>query len=631
MGKRSSFINLIQFWGIIFPIGIGISIITIDVLSSYYFFNSHAAQMRTDYTNRQKQIIKQEVNRVVDMIAYEKSQSVILTKEKIKSRVYEAYSIAQNIYQRNNTIKNDTEIQQMIMDALKPIRFEQESGYYFITRMDGIEILFANKPEMEGLSLLNVKDTQGQYVVKDMIEIVEQSSEGFYEYHWTKPDAEGNDFKKISFVKLFEPYAWFIGTGLYVVDFEDKIKADLLSTISRIRFGKEGYIFINRLNGDALVSNGKLFSGTKKLWEVFNENPEKMKDIFSKEHSAALKPEGDYIYYSHIKLTNPNKESPKTSFIYGIPDLQWLVGAGVYLDDVETDIALMRTELINQTKLKIFYSILIVMSISTIIILFFNWLNHRLKNDFKLFLSFFNRAVYSHEKIDRGNIKFVELDQMAKNANKMLADRKQAEEALLESEKKYRIIYENAVEGFFQSTPEGLFVSVNSAFSNMLGYDSPEDLVSSISDIATQYYVDLDDRKRYKKILKDNGIVEKFEFKAQRKDGSAIWVSNSTRAYFDSDGRVIRYEGIVLDITERKQAEKEKDRLLSELKDALDKVKTLSGFLPICSHCKNIRDDKGYWNQIESYIHKHSEAEFSHAICPECAEKYYPDMGLYDD
>jgi PAS domain S-box-containing protein len=205
------------------------------------------------------------------------------------------------------------------------------------------------------------------------------------------------------------------------------------------------------------------------------------------------------------------------------------------------------------------------------------------------------------------------------------------EEALRESEKKYRNIYENAVEGFFQSTPKGRFISVNFAFANMLGYDSPEDLVSSISDIATQYYVNRDDRKLYKKILKDKGIVENFEFKAQSKDGSAIWVSNSARAYFGSDGKVIRYEGIVLDINERKQAEKEKDRLLSELKDALDKVKTLSGFLPICSHCKNIRDDKGYWSKMESYIHKHSEAEFSHAICPECAEKYYPDMGLYDD
>ncbi len=65
--------------------------------------------------------------------------------------------------------------------------------------------------------------------------------------------------------------------------------------------------------------------------------------------------------------------------------------------------------------------------------------------------------------------------------------------------------------------------------------------------------------------------------------------------------------------------------------EALAKVKRLSGLLPICSHCKKIRDDKGYWKQIETYIHEHSEAEFSHSICKECAKKHYPDMNLYDD
>jgi len=70
---------------------------------------------------------------------------------------------------------------------------------------------------------------------------------------------------------------------------------------------------------------------------------------------------------------------------------------------------------------------------------------------------------------------------------------------------------------------------------------------------------------------------------------------------------------------------------LRDLKGALDKAKTLSGLLPICSHCKKIRDDKGYWSQIESYIRDHSEAEFSHSICQECAKKYYPDMDLYGD
>ena len=88
---------------------------------------------------------------------------------------------------------------------------------------------------------------------------------------------------------------------------------------------------------------------------------------------------------------------------------------------------------------------------------------------------------------------------------------------------------------------------------------------------------------------------------------------------------------IKIEVEERKRAQVEKDRLIDELKDALFKVKNLSGLLPICSHCKKIRDDNGYWNQIESYIRDHSEAEFSHSICQECAKKYYPDMDIYDD
>ena len=70
---------------------------------------------------------------------------------------------------------------------------------------------------------------------------------------------------------------------------------------------------------------------------------------------------------------------------------------------------------------------------------------------------------------------------------------------------------------------------------------------------------------------------------------------------------------------------------MQELKHTLLKVKTLSGLLPICAHCKKIRDDKGYWNQIESYIKDHSEAEFSHSICQECAKKHYPDINIYND
>ena len=97
-------------------------------------------------------MIKQEVDRVVALINHEKSQSEALTKKKIKAKVYEAYAIVQHIYEQNKSVKNKTEIKQMILEALRPIRFERGIGYYFVTRLDGVEMLFADKPEIEGLN-----------------------------------------------------------------------------------------------------------------------------------------------------------------------------------------------------------------------------------------------------------------------------------------------------------------------------------------------------------------------------------------------------------------------------------------------------------------------------------------------
>jgi PAS domain S-box-containing protein len=90
------------------------------------------------------------------------------------------------------------------------------------------------------------------------------------------------------------------------------------------------------------------------------------------------------------------------------------------------------------------------------------------------------------------------------------------------------------------------------------------------------------------------------------------------------DGKIISLAVVSKNITERKRAEEERERLIIELRDALSTIRTLRGMLPICSSCKKIRNDDGYWEQIDVYIRDHSEAEFSHGICPECAKKLYP-------
>lgn len=93
----------------------------------------------------------------------------------------------------------------------------------------------------------------------------------------------------------------------------------------------------------------------------------------------------------------------------------------------------------------------------------------------------------------------------------------------------------------------------------------------------------------------------------------------------------ILVSAVIIDISRQLEVERERESLIAELKEALSTVKKLSGLLPICAGCKKIRDDTGYWNRIEAYIRDHSEADFSHGICPDCAEKLYPDLDIYGD
>lgn len=147
--------------------------------------------------------------------------------------------------------------------------------------------------------------------------------------------------------------------------------------------------------------------------------------------------------------------------------------------------------------------------------------------------------------------------------------RRRAEKALKESEGKYRNIFENAVEGIFQTTPEGRFINVNPAFSLMHGYESPREMTANINDITHQLYVNPEDRIRFMNILDKKGVVEAFEVQLYKKGGGKIWVLLKARAVQDSEGTTLYYEGMAENITGRKLFEEEvrqKNEQLRELR-----------------------------------------------------------------
>jgi PAS domain S-box-containing protein len=156
-----------------------------------------------------------------------------------------------------------------------------------------------------------------------------------------------------------------------------------------------------------------------------------------------------------------------------------------------------------------------------------------------------------------------------------ITERMEAEEERRRAEEKYRSIFENAVEGIFQTTVEGRFVTANPTLARMLGYDSPEELLENVSNIAEQLYVDPERRTEFGRLVRRDGFVRGFEIQAYRKDGSVMWASMSARAVRDSGGEVVGYEGTVEDITERKRLEEslreireaERRRIARELHD----------------------------------------------------------------
>jgi len=153
-----------------------------------------------------------------------------------------------------------------------------------------------------------------------------------------------------------------------------------------------------------------------------------------------------------------------------------------------------------------------------------------------------------------------------------ITERKQAEDALQRAEAKYRAIFSEAVEGIFQSTPEGQLLTVNPALAHMWGYDSPEELISSIKDIAGQLYVDASDRDEFVRLMNENGWINGFEYQAKRRDGKMMWVSQNARAVRDHSGTLLYYEGFAADITGRRQMEEELRRAKDDLETVLLKL-----------------------------------------------------------
>ena len=201
------------------------------------------------------------------------------------------------------------------------------------------------------------------------------------------------------------------------------------------------------------------------------------------------------------------------------------------------------------------------------------------------------------------------------------------QERLATQEAKYRLLAENATDVIWSMDPDGNLTYVSPAILQQRGW-SPEEFMASKPEVrAVSGKAGESFQKRLDEIRRlppgsQPAEEDLLQTTVARKDGLEIHVEIQCRAVWGEDGCLLGFQGVTRDITARKRMEVERERLIQSLTQALADVKQLSGMLPICSSCKKVRDDHGYWSQIETYLSEHTEATFTHGVCPDCAQRF---------
>ncbi len=523
----------------------------------YTDFQKDIDEIREEIIRKDKNTVRNYVNNAIKLINYHSQTVRSRLKSNLRSRVNEAHTIAENIYEQNKDTLSDQRIKQLIINALRNVRFNHGRGYYFIVTMQGVELLYPVAPELEGQKLLELKDKKGNLVIQQEIKTVRKKGQGFVTGYWPKPGCKKDQkaFPKISFIKGFQPFDWYIGTGEYLDCVRNDIQKNVLKQIANIRYGRDGYIFVNTYDGQALIRDGKMVSQEKNISNLTNPNGI---NVFQKEKQAAQKAGGDFIYYS---WNRPGEYEliPKMSFIKGFDKWEWIIGAGVYLEDIKAQIKKRKTELKNQVLQNITQIVVILLMVLALIVGVTWFLRRKLKSGLDILNStLFSACNDNTVRVDPEKCQFTELRLLAGSVNTMLEDRQAYEKALNTEKLYFEKLFQNAPESIVLTDGKGIILRINEAFSNLFGYSEQEALGKNCDQLIADAEIVSEACQLTDRIYHGEKVA--VETVRKHKSGWPIPVSIVGVPFTTEEGKVLVY-GLYQDITEKKRQEKELLRL----------------------------------------------------------------------
>ncbi|EME69652.1 putative diguanylate cyclase/phosphodiesterase (GGDEF and EAL domains) [Paramagnetospirillum caucaseum] len=511
----------------------------------YRDFQRQADMVRVIHHDRTRIYLKRIVDDVLAGIAFERRQTERRVENAIRERVEEAHAVAVHLLKQAPPGQPSQVSEDLVREALRPIRFNKGRGYFFAFDLSGVERLFAVRPELEGQNMLAMTGARGEFVVRDMIDLVKRQGEGVYRYYWTQPGKPGNDHLKIAYVKLIAPLGWVVGTGEYVEDMEADIKAEVLARMDQMRFDGDGYIFAGQWDGMGLAGT------LKGVNPLAGDDPES-RDVVGRLIETA-KNGGGFLSYVMPAVEN-RRPAPKTSYVAGIADWQWYLGAGLYDDNAEAEIAAQRAAMTEGMILKLGIAGLLAGLLAAAGFLTMRATSRRAAKDARALDLALAEAAEHPTSIDVDTLRFSEHRRVALSANRMIAQRGAAEETLRQREAELRLIHDTSSVAIFLTDQDGRILDANTRMAEM--FRCPHDSLMGSSYFSHIHPDERQDGQRtIGKLL--SGLVPSVDIERhyRRDDGSDFWGRLTCRQMRTKDGTSRGLVGVIADITEQRKAQ----------------------------------------------------------------------------
>ncbi len=427
------------------------------------------------------------------------------------------------------------------MHQLRDLRYGDDGkDYFWISNFRPTLIMHPYRPDFEGEDLSDYVDATGMRLLVKMAEIAHLEGEGVVEYMWQWQDQPDRIVPKVSYVKLFEPWGWIVGTGIYVED----VRADIYETKKEIwlivvlvtivaLFLTSVVIFQARV---AARERWRIWGEREKLIDELADQREQYRSLVNNITTGVMQLDTEL----RIEAVNHQmyKWFPRIE-LEGRPACQGESGLGCSGDACDLCPAvgtLLTGEVREHVREQMIHGELRSLRVVSSPVLDFNG------------------TVTSA---------IIMLDD--------ITDRLRSEEVLRQAEARYRGIFENSMLGIYQNTVDGQILSVNPALAKLFGYNSPEELVKVVTNVNTQFYVNPERRKEFVDLLLSQGEVVDFESEARAGSGRVIWVVETARAVYDKDGNIVHIDGTMLDVTKRKQAELELEQQRAYFQELFDR------------------------------------------------------------